>query len=68
MSSHNTAVGVCPRFDRAGRLVLEGWTEVENLARIDATPVTSLTVRDRRYGVLSQILCGTGCSQTVEQG
>ena len=48
--------GVCPRFDRAGRLVLKGWTEVENLAISDATPVTSLTVRDRRYGVLSQIL------------
>ena len=28
--------GVCPRFDRAGRLVLEGWTEVENLAISDA--------------------------------
>ena len=35
--------GVCPRFDRAGRLVLKGWTEVENLAISDATPVTSLT-------------------------
>lgn len=59
--------GVCPRFDRAGRLVLEGWTEVENLAISDATPVTSLTVRDRRYGVLSQILVRDRVRQTVEQ-
>lgn len=58
--------GVCPRFDRAGRLVLEGWTEVENLAISDATPVTSLTVRDRRYGVLSQILVRDRVRQTVE--
>ena len=33
--------GVCPRFDRAGRLVLKGWTEVENLAISDATPLTA---------------------------
>lgn len=59
--------GVCPRFDRAGRLVLKGWTEVENLAISDATPVTSLTVRDRRYGVLSQILVRDRVRQTVEQ-
>ena len=59
--------GVCPRFDRAGRLVLKGWTEVENLAISDATPVTCLTVRDRRYGVLSQILVRDRVRQTVEQ-
>ena len=45
----------------------EGWTEVENLAISDATPVTSLTVRDRRYGVLSQILVRDRVRQTVEQ-
>ena len=58
--------GVCPRFDRAGRLVLEGWTEVENLAISDATPVTSLTYRDRRYGVLSQVLVRDRYSGQVE--
>lgn len=48
--------GVTPRFDRLGRLILAGWTGSENLLITEASPITALTVRDRRYGVLSEIL------------
>lgn len=48
--------GVAPRFDRMGRLVLEGWRDGRALVLGDAAPVTELVCRDKRYGVLSQVL------------
>ena len=48
--------GVAPRFDRMGRLVLEGWRDGRELVLGDAAPVTELVCRDKRYGVLSQVL------------
>ena len=63
--------GVAPRFDREGRLVLTGWPErAERLIR-DGTAVTELVYRDRRYGVLSQVLVRdrySGQTETVSDG
>lgn len=59
--------GVTPRFDRAGRLVLTGWTERETLAITDAAPVTELAVRQRRYGVLSEIWVRDRTRQAMEK-
>lgn len=59
--------GVTPRFDREGRLELAGWTDSENLAVTDSTPVTALTVRERRYGVLSEIWVRDRKRQAMER-
>lgn len=48
--------GVSPRFDRQGRLVLSGWDDSRERVVDDATPVISMARRDKRYGVLSQVL------------
>ena len=48
--------GVAPRFDREGRLVLTGWEDTKVYQVDDMTAVLSLLRRDRRYGVLSQVL------------
>lgn len=48
--------GVAPRFDREGRLVLTEWNDNRTFVVDDNTPLMELTRRDRRYGVLSQVL------------
>ena len=48
--------GVAPRFDREGRLVLSGWDDSRERVIGDQTGVLAMTRRDRRYGVLSQVL------------
>ena len=48
--------GVSPRFDRWGRLVLSQWQDGQERVVDDSSPVTALARRDRRYGVLSQVL------------
>lgn len=48
--------GVTPRFDRAGRLVLAPWKDETVLLMDDTVPVTALRYRERRYGVLSEVL------------
>lgn len=61
--------GVAPRFDREGRLVLTGWPERAERLIGDGTAVTELVYRDRRYGVLSQVLVRdrySGAVETVE--
>ena len=47
---------ISPRFDREGRLVLTPWEDNTRLLLDDATPVTKLVCRDKRYGVLSQVV------------
>lgn len=47
---------ISPRFDREGRLVLTPWENSTKLLLDDATPVTKLVCRDKRYGVLSQVV------------
>lgn len=47
--------GVTPRFDPRGRLILGGWEDNPPKVIHDRVPVTRLSVRDRRYGVISQV-------------
>lgn len=47
---------ISPRFDWEGRLVLTPWEDNTRLLLDDATPVTKLVCRDKRYGVLSQVV------------
>ena len=50
------AAGSVPRFDVWGRLVLGDWTDSETLLIDAQLPVKQICRRDRRYGVLSEIL------------
>ena len=59
--------GVAPRFDRQGRLVLTGWTDAEERLVGDGAPVTRLCCRDKRYGVLSQVLVRDRFSGAVQK-
>ena len=45
-----------PRFDTWGRLVLTDWADTDMLLIDGELPVTKICRRDRRYGVLSEIL------------
>ena len=59
-----------PKFDREGRLILAEEAG-EPLLIGDDTPVSALTHRDRRYGVLSEVLVRdrySGLTQRVENG
>lgn len=47
---------ISPRFDEHGTLILAPWRDEATLRLGPETPVTSLSCRDRRYGVLSQIV------------
>lgn len=47
--------GVVPRFDREGRLVLDGHSDGETLLVTDDTPLTGWEYREQRHGVLSQV-------------
>ena len=58
--------GVAPRFDRLGRLVLTGWNDGQERVLGDGAPVTGMVCRDRRYGVLSQVLVRDRYSGAVE--
>lgn len=49
------AAGEQPHFDRTGRLHL-GSREGKLLSVSDKTPVTHVTWRDRRYGIISEVL------------
>ncbi len=59
--------GVAPRFDRRGQLVLTGWSGGQERVIGDGTAITALTCRDRRYGVLSQVLVRDRWSGRVER-
>ena len=58
--------GVAPRFNREGQLVLTGWDDGEARLVDDSTPLISLARRDRRYGVLSQIVVRDRWSGAME--
>lgn len=58
--------GVSPRFDRQGRLVLSGWDDSRERVVDDSSPLIALVRRDRRYGVLSQVLTRDRWSGAVE--
>lgn len=59
--------GVTPRFDREGRLILAGWENSEPRIVDDRTPVTALSARDRRYGVLSEVWVRNRSDQSVQK-
>lgn len=48
--------GRMPRFDRMGQLILSGWASGQRKKLGTDCPVTSAVLRDKRYGVLSQVL------------
>ena len=48
--------GIYPRFDQLGRLILTPWSNTAQVVLDSAVPVTRLVCRDRRYGVLSQVV------------
>ncbi|MEG2118839.1 MAG: hypothetical protein RRY53_00685 [Pseudoflavonifractor sp.] len=48
--------GIEPRFNAQGALVLAPWQDRERLVADDFVPVTELAYRQRRYGVLSEVL------------
>lgn len=58
--------GRTPGFDRQGRLELAPWEDSDVLTVDDRTPVTRLCCRDRRYGVLSEILVRDRYSGAVQ--
>jgi len=58
--------GVSPRFDRWGQLVLTPWPQGEEKLLGDGVAVTELVCRDKRYGVLSQVLVRDRFSGVVE--
>lgn len=47
--------GVSPKFDRQGRLILGSWQDGPAKIIHDRVPVTAMTARDKRYGVLSEV-------------
>ena len=59
--------GVEPRFDRAGRLTLAPWRDGGRLVVDDSTPVTAITYREKRYGVLSEVLVRDRARKTVQR-
>lgn len=58
--------GILPRFDREGRLVLCGWTDGEAKRLDDHTPVLAICKREKRYGVLSELLVRDKTQKRVE--
>lgn len=59
--------GITPRFDRQGQLVLAPWEDSAQLLLDDATPVTRLVCRDKRYGVLSQVVVRDRYQQLLQR-
>lgn len=58
--------GVTPRFDRRGRLILSAWEDRTALVLDDGVPLTAAERRDKRYGVLSEVLVRDRYSGAVE--
>ncbi len=59
--------GVTPRFDREGRLCAAPWRDGERLRLGADAAVTALTWRERRYGVLSEVLVRDRTTGEVQQ-
>lgn len=58
--------GILPRFDREGKLVLCDWTDGECKSLDDHTPVLAICKREKRYGVLSELLVRDKTQKRVE--
>ena len=59
--------GGLPRFDEFGRLILSDFEDRDTLSIGADTPISSLLRRDRRYGVLSQVLVRDRYSGAVQK-
>lgn len=59
--------GVTPRFDRKGRLITAPWRDGAYLEVGESTAVTALAWRERRYGVLSEVLVRDRTTEQVQQ-
>lgn len=58
---------VMPRFNKAGQLILKYWDKKVGLKLTDGTPLTSLTHRQKRYGVCSQVWVRDRVTQEVQK-
>lgn len=58
--------GVTPRFDKEGQLLLCGWSDETKRELDDHIPVLKLSRREKRYGVLSEILVRDKTQKQVE--
>lgn len=58
--------GTVPRFDRQGRLVTGPWDDGMVKLLDDKAAVTGMRWREKRYGVLSQVLVRDKVRQTVQ--
>ena len=59
--------GIAPRFDRAGRLVIAPWDDQSKRTLDPAGGMTAMTYREKRYGVLSEVLVRDRTTLAVQQ-
>lgn len=59
--------GVEPRFDRLGRLVVAPWPDGARRVLDARTGCTEISFRDRRYGVLSEVLVRDRATLAVQR-
>lgn len=58
--------GTVPRFDRMGRLVTGAWDDASTVIIDDTIAVTDFCWKEKRYGVLSQVMIRDKTRQAVE--
>lgn len=58
--------GITPRFDQEGTLILGTWSDGTQMVIDNNTQLSELIYRERRYGVLSQVLVRDKTRQVVE--
>lgn len=59
--------GIAPRFDRTGRLVIAPWDDQSRRTLDPAGGMTAMTYREKRYGVLSEVLVRDRTTLAVQQ-
>ena len=59
--------GISPRFDPQGRLVIAAWKDGKKKYLGDSVPVTSITCKEKRYGVFSQVWVRDKSQKTMEK-
>ena len=59
--------GIAPRFDRTGRLVIAPWDDQSTRTPDPAGGMAAMTYREKRYGVLSEVLVRDRTTLAVQQ-
>ena len=59
--------GITPRVDRQGQLVIAPWADGETRVLGPEAAITALTLRDQRYGVLSEVLVRERGGESVQR-